>query len=77
MGAPDRVAVNVDMKEGDPARISAEDFRSTVTHLGDGNGSESSVAARQQEDRQHLWQYVLVMMVVVLGLEGFVASRTA
>jgi len=77
LGVPDRVAVNVDLKEGDPARISAEDFRSTVTHLGDGNGSESSVAARQQEDRQHLWQYVLVMMVVVLGLEGFVASRTA
>jgi hypothetical protein len=74
---PDRVAVNVDTKEGDPARISAEDFRSAVTHLGDATGAGSSVAARQQEDRQHLWQYVLVMMVVVLGLEGFVASRTA
>jgi hypothetical protein len=48
-----------------------------VAHLRDATGSESSVAARQQEDRQRLWQYVLVMMVVVLGLEGFVASRTA
>ena len=75
--APDRVAVNVDPKEGDPARVSADDFRSAVTHLREATESGSSVAARRQEDRQHLWQYVLVMTVVVLGLEGFVASRTA
>jgi hypothetical protein len=75
--APDRVAVNVDPKEGQPARISAEEFRSAVTYLQERTESGSSVVARRQEDRQHLWQYVLVMMVVVLCLEGFVASRTA
>jgi hypothetical protein len=35
------------------------------------------VASAQQEDRQHLWQYVLVLMVLALAFEGLVASRTA
>jgi hypothetical protein len=59
-----------------PARIYVEDFRSAVARPADAAGSGSSVAARQQEDRQDLWQHVLLMMLVVLGLEGFVASRT-
>jgi hypothetical protein len=75
--APSRVVVNVDPREGEPARISSMDFQSAVTHLRDAAESESTISARrQEEDRQHLWQYVLIMMVVVLGLEGFVASRT-
>jgi von Willebrand factor type A domain/Aerotolerance regulator N-terminal len=74
--APVRVAVNVDPKEADPARISAEDFRSAITPLQNAGLSESGITARRREDRQHLWQYVLGMMVLVLALEGLVASRT-
>ncbi len=71
------MAVNVDPREADPARMSLDDFQSAVTRLKDTRGSETRVEARQQEDRQHLWQYILALMVVFLGVEGIVASRTA
>lgn len=71
------VAVNVDPRESDPARLSAEEFQSAVTHLSDRPAAERRVEAMQEEDRQHLWQYVLALMIVTLAVEGFVASRTA
>jgi hypothetical protein len=80
VGAPGRtrrVAVNVDPREGDPARISADEFQSAVTRLKDVGASEARVEATQQEDRQHLWQFVLLAMLALLTLEGLVASRTA
>jgi hypothetical protein len=76
-GAARRVAVNVDPREADPARMSITDFQSAVTRLKDGGGSETRVEARQQEERQHLWQYALALMVLLLAAEGIVASRTA
>ena len=76
-GAARRVAVNVDPREADPARMSIADFQSAVTRLKDAGGSETRVEARQQEDRQHLWQYALALMVLLLAAEGIVASRTA
>jgi hypothetical protein len=72
-----RVAINVDPREADPARMSVDDFQSAVTRLKDAGGSEARVEARQQEDRQHLWQYALALMAVLLAVEGLVASRTA
>ena len=71
------VAVNVDPREGDPARISAEDFQSAVMRLKDAGASEARAEAKQQEDRQHLWRDVLVLMIAVLAFEGALASRTA
>jgi hypothetical protein len=35
------------------------------------------VEARQQEDRQHLWRYVLFVMAAALVAEGLLAARTA
>ena len=72
-----RVAINVDPREGDPSRISAAEFQAAVTRLKDVGVSEARLEATQQEDRQHLWLYVLMMMVAVVVLEGAVASRTA
>ena len=72
-----RVAINVDPREGDPARISAEDFQSAVMRLKDAGASEARAEAKQQEDRQHLWRDVLVLMIAVLAFEGVVASRAA
>ena len=71
------VAVNVDPREGDRARLSAEDFQAAVMRLKDVGVSEARVQASEQEDRQHLWQYVLALMIVALACEGLVASRTA
>jgi hypothetical protein len=72
-----QVAVNVDPRESDPARLSVADFQAAVTRLKDAGAAESTVEARQQEDRQHLWRYALGLMIALLVLEGVVASRTA
>ena len=74
---PRAVAINVDPREADPARLSIEDFQSAVTRLKDVNVSEARVEARQQEDRQHLWQYALALMALLLAAEGILAARTA
>jgi hypothetical protein len=77
-GAPARrVAVNVDPREADPARISADDFRAAVAHLNGPAEAAGRVEARQQEDDQHLWQYLLALMITALAIEGVIASRTA
>jgi hypothetical protein len=76
-GAPRRIAVNVDSRETDPARLSVDDFQSAVTRLKDVGLSDARVEARQQEDRQHLWQYALALMAALLVVEGLLAARTA
>jgi len=72
-----RVAVNVDPREADPSRISAAEFDSAVTRLKEAGATRARVEARQQEERQHLWEYALVVMLLGLAAEGVVASRTA
>lgn len=77
-GRPSRaVVVNVDPREGDPTRMSAEEFVSAIARVKGAGVPASRVETAQQEDRQHLWQYLLVLMVAVLAVEGIVASRTA
>jgi hypothetical protein len=76
-GGTRRIAVNVDARESDPARMSVEEFRSAVTRLKDAGGAGARVEARQQEDRQHLWQYAIALMVLLLVAEGLLAARTA
>src|SRR4029079_15910364 len=68
---------NVDPREADPARISVEDFQSAVTRLKSEGGVEARVEARQQEGRQHLWQYALALMAGLLAVGGVLAARTA
>jgi hypothetical protein len=68
--------VNVDPRETDPARLSIDDFQSAVTRLKEAGKPEARVEARQQEDNQHLWQYALALMAILLGVEAVVASRT-
>jgi hypothetical protein len=76
-GAPRTIAVNVDPRESDPARLSVDDFQSAVTRLKDAGGQEARVEARQQEDRQQLWRYALAAMTMLLAAEGVLAARTA
>jgi hypothetical protein len=75
---PRRVVVNVDPRESEPARISVAEFQAAVAHLKDQGAAANSanVAAADQEGRQHLWQYLLGVMLVALTVEGTVASRT-
>jgi aerotolerance regulator-like protein/VWA domain-containing protein len=71
-----RIAVNVDPREADPARLSVDEFLSAVTRMKDVSLSEAHIEARQQEDDQHLWQYLLALMTIALAIEGIVAART-
>ncbi len=74
--APRAIAINVDPREADAARLSVEEFQSAVTRAKRADTSPARVEARQREDRQHLWQYVLAFMVMTLAVEGVVAGRT-
>ena len=76
-GAARTIAVNVDPRESDPARLSVEEFQSAVTRLKDASSLETRVEARQQEDRQHLWRFALAVMAALLAAEGVLAARTA
>lgn len=76
-GAARTVAVNVDSRESDPARLSVDDFQSAVARLADAGGGEPRGEARQQEDAQHLWRYALAAMALLLAAEGALAARTA
>ena len=70
-----RVAVNVDPRESDPARMTADDFRSGVQRLNASAARDAITGARDQEDGQRLWQYALLMMVVSLAAEGMLGRR--
>jgi hypothetical protein len=77
-GAASRlVAVNVDPAESDPSRLTAGEFQTAVKRLQDGTEVEQRVDARQREESQHLWQYVLGLMMAMLIVESAVATRTA
>ncbi len=71
------VAVNVDPRESDVARLSADEFLSVVTHVPPTTPAVEVAAAREQEGRQRLWQYALGLMLVALAVESFVAARSA
>ncbi|HZT75205.1 MAG TPA: BatA domain-containing protein [Vicinamibacterales bacterium] len=73
---PRAVAINVDPRESDPARLSADEFQSAITRMKDAGSSEVRGEARQQEDRQHLWQYAIALMAIALVAEGLLAART-
>ena len=76
-GGTRTIAVNVDPREADPARLSVEEFESAVTRLKDAGGLETRGEARDQEDRQHLWRYALAAMALLLAAESVLAARTA
>ena len=60
---PRRIAINVDASESDPARLSPEEFLAAVTHLEAGRQAPLALEARQQEERQNLWRYVILLMI--------------
>ena len=72
-----RVAVNVDPAEADPARLTPNEFQTAVTRLQDAARAGGRIEDRQQEDRQHLWQWALGAMLALMLVESLVAVRTA
>jgi Aerotolerance regulator N-terminal/von Willebrand factor type A domain len=74
---PRRVTVNVDPRESDPGRLSAEEFQGAVTRLKGSATATARIEDRQREDDQRLWQYALALMIIMLAVEGVVAGRTS
>jgi hypothetical protein len=74
--APERIAVNVDPREGDPARMTADAFVAVIPKAHVGAQPDAVTAdARRQEAEQSLWRYGLGLMLVGLVLESVVGRR--
>jgi hypothetical protein len=75
-GLPERrVAVNVDIRESNPARTTVEGFSAGITRLGQSADVKAAAEAREQEERQRLWQLGLLAMLVALASEGFIGRK--
>jgi hypothetical protein len=70
-----RVAINVDPRESDPARMAPEAFQDGISRLRAAAMQNAQSDARQREDRQFLWWYGLLVMVVSLAAEGVIGRR--
>jgi hypothetical protein len=72
-----KVVVNVDSRESDPSRISADEFQAAVTQLKNAGATETRASVTGQESTQHVWQFLLASMIAILAVEGIVAARSA
>jgi hypothetical protein len=70
-----RIAVNVDPRESDPGRMTAETFQAGISRLNAAAARTQETAAQQREDGQFLWWYGLLLMVVSLAAEGVLGRR--
>jgi hypothetical protein len=76
-GAGRLVAVNVDARESDPARLTPDEFQAAVTPLQEAAAQDERLEVRTQEERQNLWRYAILLMAAALAAESLVAARTA
>ena len=71
------MAVNVDPAESAAERLTPAEFEAPITRVNENGPDPVASGVQQQEDRQHVWQYVLGLMVAMLVVESFVGSRTS
>jgi hypothetical protein len=71
-----RVAVNVDLREADPARLPPDAFVAAVPRTAGAAEPPVRSAARQRESEQSLWRYGLMLMLVGLAAESVVGRRS-
>jgi hypothetical protein len=70
-----RVAVNVDPREMDPARVAPATFLAQITRGGASTVDRGASRARQREAEQRWWQYGLGLMLVSLVVESLIGRR--
>jgi hypothetical protein len=75
--AAKKIVVNVDSRESDPSRITADEFQAAVTQLKDAGVVDARASVIEQEAAQHIWQFLLGLMIAALAVEGVVAARSA
>jgi hypothetical protein len=68
-------AVNPDVRESNPARTSPEEFITGIARTNEVTISHAAAVAREQEERQRLWQFGLLAMFVALAGEGLIGRR--
>lgn len=71
------VAVNVDPAESDPSRLTVKELERAIPRTEERSDPAPRDAGHEREAEQHLWQYVLVSVVLLLATESVVAMRTA
>jgi hypothetical protein len=76
-GVRARVAVNVEPAESTPERLTPAEFEAPISRVKQDRAAGVDPGVQQQEERQHVWQYVLGVMVAMLVVESFVGSRTS
>jgi hypothetical protein len=70
-----RVAINVDIRESNPAKTTPDVFVTGITRLSQSAEVKAAVEAKEQEERQRLWQLGLLAMLVALAGEGLVGRK--
>lgn len=70
-----RVAVNVDVRESPPARVTPDEFRTLVHPAAGQPGSALDATVAQVEGRQSLWRYGVILMLGALVAESFLGRR--
>jgi hypothetical protein len=73
---PAHVAVNVDPRESNPARMSEADLQAAIVHLKDEGAAQAHATVAADEGRQALWWYALLAALAALVAESLVAKRT-
>ena len=74
-GSGRRVAINVDLREGDQARLSPAAFVAAVPRATEHGQDQAEASQRNREGDQSLWRYGLMIMLVGLAAESLVGRR--
>jgi hypothetical protein len=74
-GTPRRAAINVDVRESNPAPMSLEAFDANVARRAAVVRPAAEAEAREREASQRLWQVGLLVMLVALAGESLVGRR--
>jgi hypothetical protein len=69
------IAINADIRESNPARTTPDEFLSGVTRSREVAAARTTAVAREQEEKQRLWQVGLLVMFVALASEGLIGRR--
>jgi aerotolerance regulator-like protein/VWA domain-containing protein len=70
-----RIAINVDVRESNPARTTPEGFLAGIMRLSQSAEVKAASEAKEQEERQRLWQMGLAVMLLSLAAEGIVGRK--
>ena len=70
-----RIAVNVDVREGDGSQLTPAAFRAAVPRAAESGRSASEELQRDREREQSLWRYGLMLMLAGLVVESVIGRR--